>query len=246
MSFLKNVFITLLFVATTSTSYQLNAMEKEMTAMLEKPVASDLQIYQLLSAITKDNSQLYLPHEVTQIIALNACEITEKLRADCYKKYGKYIETPDSILTFIEDCLKKTVDHTDIVTILKTCLSYSGKSLSEIKDSNGDAVIHNFILMYYELNLDCIKIIFLVTGNQAWDLITIKNIHGNTALYYELYYQLDLSAIKDLLRMAPSPEQAWSLINTPNDGGKTALSLATQRENKEVIEILESYRPKEQ
>ena len=243
MHFLKNVFITLFFVVTTSTSHRLNAMEsKAMTAMLEESVASDFQIYQLLSFVTKDNPQLYLPDEVTQIIALNAYEITEKLRAECYEEYRSCLGSPGIVLSFIEDSFKKSMSHTVIVNILKTCLNYSGKSLSEIKDSYSQTVIHHLIA-YWSFNLDFVKIIFLVAGDQAWDLITIKNCNGNMALHYPL----QSPAIKELLSMALSPEQAWLLINTPNNDGKTPLSLAMRHNaDKKVIKILESYRPKEQ
>ena len=249
----------LLVVTATDISRQLNAMNwrnachkvqplltETETIMLEGSRASDFQIYQILSVVTKDNPQLYLPNDVTKSIALNACEITEKFRAECYKKYGAWICSPDAILTFIKDRLhqaplKNIMDHhTAIVTILKTCLNYSSKSLSEIKNLYSDTVIH-YLSIRYSFNLDFVKIIFLVAGDQAWDLITTKNCNGNTALHYQLHS----SAIKDLLSMASSPEQAWSLINTPNYDGHTPLSLAMKC-NVQVIEILEFYRPKEQ
>ena len=286
MHFLKNVFITLLFVATTSTSHQLHAMEEEMTAMLEKPVASDLQIYQLLSAITKDNPQLCLPHEVTQIITLNACEITEEER--CYEKYRKCLFSPGTVLNFIEDSLNKSMSHTYIVNILKTCLRYSRKSLSEIKSDEGHTVLHHMShIKNILLHLDCVKIILRVVGDKAWHLIKMQDSYGYTVLHDSVHLSVTsineiLSAahccpeelwefickrinsghtalhllaikpfaaetIKALLSFVSCPEKAWSLINERNPNGKTALSFAMEyNENKEVTEILESYRPKEQ
>ena len=115
MAFLKNLFIVLLVVAAV-TLHQLNAMEsKAMTAMLEKPVASDFQIYQLLSAATKDNPELYLPDDVIKIIATNAYEIS----IECYQKYGACLNDPDAVLGFIEDSLKKAMGHMIIVRYFK-------------------------------------------------------------------------------------------------------------------------------
>ena len=284
MHFLKNVFITLFFVVTTSTSHRLNAMEsKAMTAMLEESVASDLQIYQLLSAATKDNIECYLPDEVTQIIATTACEITEELRAECYEKYRSHLGSPGIVLSFIEDSFKKFMSHTVIVNILKTCLRHSGKSLSDIQYFEETTVLHRMSqIKDVFLRLDCIKIILRVAGDKAWDLIKMRDDRGYTVLHNsscsfaaiinellnvapcpeELWklacVRTDLDgivlhalatkpfateAIKRLLSSAPSPEKAWSLINERNGDGKTALSLATQWGNEEVIEILESYRP---
>ena len=98
MAFLKNLFIVSLVVAVTS--YQLNAMEsKAMTAMLEKPVASDFQIYQLLSAVTKDNNpEAYLPDDVTKIIMTHVREITKELCKECYQKYGECLDSPRAVL----------------------------------------------------------------------------------------------------------------------------------------------------
>ena len=297
MHFLKNVFITLFFVATTSISYQLNAMKsKAMTAMLEEIVASDFQIYQLLSAATKDNIECYLPDEVTQIIALNAYEITE-LR--CYEEYGACVVSPDGCpLKFIYDSLGNCMGHTEIVNILRTCLRYCGKSLAEIKCFQNRTVLHRIIQVKgffclirskkfdtNTLRLDCIKIILRAAGDKAWDLIKMEDDLGFTILHQsscsstailnellsvapcpeELWklacVRTDLDdivlhalatepftaeAIKRLLSSAPSSEKAWWLINERNRYGETALSLATKQGDEEVIEILESYRPKEQ
>ena len=59
MTFSKHLFFVLSLVVAAVTSHQLNAMEDAMTAMLEKHVASDFQIYQLLSAAAQGNPELY-------------------------------------------------------------------------------------------------------------------------------------------------------------------------------------------
>ncbi len=243
MTFSKNLFIVLF--AVTVTAYQLNAMEqKALTAMFEKPVASDFQIYQLLSAATKDNPELYLPAEVTHIIATNAYEIS----AECYEKYGTCLDDLDTVLDFIRNSIKKFISHMAIVNILKTCLNYCGKSLSEIKDPSGYTVFHymSFLNVYDEFCSDYIKIISLVAGDQTWDLITERDNWSRTALHIVLALSLESSIkvpyINELLKTAPSPEQAWSLINTRNCGGSSVLDLAL---SEEIREILESYRPSE-
>lgn len=269
MTFLKDLFVVFLVIVIAMV-YQVDSMDwrkscqkiqplltETETIMLEDSRASDFQIYQLLSEVTRNNPELYLPDDVTKTIMTNACRITEKLRSDCYKKYGAWLSTPDSLLTFIKDHLKEGTNHTAIVTVLKTCLSYSGKSLSEIKDSSDQTVLHHF-MTYHVSNLDCVKIIFLVVGDKAWDLITTKDIFNDTVLHHKFRP----SAINELLRRAPSPEQAWSLINYPNNAGETPLSLAKDWEDllksmheknnddldhleqvTERIKLFESYRP---
>ncbi len=247
MAFLKNVFIVLF--AVTVIPHKLNAMEeKALTAILEETAASDFQIYQLLSAATKPGSPLYLPVEVTKIIAMNAYEIS----AECYQKYGECLGDPYTVLTFIRKSFKETMSHMIIVNILKTCLSYRGKSLSEFKFSGGNTVFHYMMgLVSIRDNLECAKIICLVAGNQAWDLIKMKDDLDRTVLHRASC--ASVLVIKELLRIAPSPEEAWKLINAQNSWGETALSIAARhtpfslagkQQNEEIIEILESYRPK--
>ncbi len=233
MTFSKHLFFVLSLVVAAVTSHQLNAMEDAMTAMLEKHVASDFQIYQLLSAAAQGNPELYLPAEVIHIIASDVC----------YQKYGGCLRSPDNLLKLVKDSLNKSVSHMTIVHILKTCLSYSGKSLSEIRDSSRYTVLHqlNFFYhgYYHESIQDNVKIVCLVAGDQAWNLITERDDNGNTALHY-----LWDPSINQLLSTAPNPGQAWALINSLNDRGETPLRLVKLNGKIEFIEILESYRPK--
>ncbi len=244
----------------------MNAMEEEvMTAMFEKPVASDLQIYQLLSAVTKDNPDLYLPDEVTRIIVINAYTVTEKIRATFYPRYGLCVSFPyNNFLSFIEDKLNHSTNRAIIVDILKTCLSCSSKSLSEIKGSERDSVLHYIKDCIWPIQRpECAKIICLVAGDNAWNLIKTKDESDCTVLHYASKVPVDRDVMKkplspiaspeeackfiqELLSAAPSPKKAWRFINEQNDKGETALSLAEKQQNKEIIEILESYRPKEQ
>ncbi len=248
MTFSKHLFFVLFAIATV-TAHQLNAMDwqKYCTPVHIPPsqpavLASDFQIYQFLSAVMH-NPDSYLPAEVTHIIVSNAYKITEKLRAECYQKYGECLCSPDSILNFIKGGLNKSIHHMTIVDILKICLSYSNKSLNKIKNTYGHTVFQYFNFSnhtYQQFRQDYVKIICLVAEDQAWNLITERDDNGNTALHYCLE-----PFISELLNTAPSHQEAWRLINTRNNDGQTALSLAKQYGRK-VIENLESYRPKEQ
>lgn len=277
MAFSKNLFLVLFAIATV-TSYQLNAMEsdkyeipwnftiklnamesKAMMAMLEGSAASDVQVYQLLSFVEESNNEFYLPKELIQIIAINAHKITEQLCMWCYKRDGSCVEYPINSLNLIRRGLYQSVSHTMIANTLKTCLSYCGKSLSEVQDSNGSTVLHRLFCIEDTYHLNCVKIICLVMREQIWDLIKVRsdNNSGFASVDTVLHYPDRVSAviINELLKTAPSPEEAWKLINEKNDIGETPLSLAaqstpcsldTKQQKKEIIKIFESYRPKEQ
>ncbi len=264
MAFLKNLFIVLLVVAAV-TAHQLNAMDWRSCHCKAQPStddtttqkkASDFQIYQLLSATTKDNNpEAYLPDDVTKIIMTHVREITKELCKECYQQYGECLDGPGAVFRFIQDnLLSRSMSHTVIVNILKTCLSYSGKSLNKIKDSEGFTVLHDIGVVdageagtLRRNNVDIgrsffnsyFKTVCLAAGDQAWDLIIERNNYGSTVLHY-----LSLSSsINELLSIAPSREKAWRLINTPNLSGNTALSLAKSYKKGEILEI---FGPKEQ
>ena len=109
--------------------------------MIEKKVASDLQIYQLLSSIETD-SPFYLPHDLMQTISINAHRIT-MLR--CYKKYGAYLNSASSLLYFIKTQAEAEIDSTSTVNILKTCFAYGEKSLCTIKNKSGETAFHAMV-----------------------------------------------------------------------------------------------------
>jgi len=255
MTLLKNLFIAFVMVV-IATSHQLDSMDWQsfctpVHVSPSQPViaASDFQIYQLLSAATKDNPELYLPDEVTCVIAINACDVTKKLRAECYQKYGKYLCSADSTFDLINNSLK-IMPHMTIVAILKTCLSYSSKSLNEIKNSNCETVLHcgNLLKIGDEFIPDYVKIVLLVAGDKSWNLITERDDFGHTALHYFSFFwkegSIQKSSINELLSTAPSSEEIWSLINARDSDGQTPLGLATQYGKKEFIKLFESYRPK--
>lgn len=102
----------------------------------EEQKISGVQIYQLLSFISKDqdNGDFHLPSELVQIITVNAHEII------CHEKYGQYgdcLQDAAYLVGFIEG---QGVDGKDIqstIDIINFCLDYSGTALSDIQNLFG-------------------------------------------------------------------------------------------------------------
>jgi hypothetical protein len=245
MTFPKNILIVLFFTLITSTLHELNAMELEEKALidkLEKPGSSDFQIYQLLSEATKKNPQLYLP-EVTRIIALNVCELTKKLHAECYEKYGTCLSDPSAVLNFVENSLNKSMSQATIVSILKICLSYSDKLLDQIQYYEEKTVLHRLSGIKDTFRLDCLKILLLVAGDKAWDLIKMRDHNGSTVL--DLSPCSSIAMVNELCNAAPNPKELWELICTKNDCGDTILYELLSRSfaAADVVKKLLSYAP---
>lgn len=219
MLFSKKLFFVVFFVVVS-----INAMKLEdnsIIAQLENPGASDFQIYQLLSCVTNENLELYLPNEVTCIIASTACQLTKKLHAECYKKYGKCLSNPGLVLGFVEESLNKSMSQATIVAILKACLSHSGKSLDQIQYYEDRTVLHCLSYIKNPLRLDALKILLLVAGDKAWDLIIMQDYIGCTALHLHTFSSVTLT--NELLSAAPSLEELWELICTETETGDTVL-----------------------
>lgn len=222
MIFLKNICIVLL-LALAGTS-QLNAMkpeEKTLIAKLEKPGASDFQIYQLLSEAIKNNPQLYLPDDITKVIVLTACELTKKLHTECYEKYGACLSNPGAVFCFITRSFDRSISHMTIIAILKACLSHSGKSLDQIQYHEDRTVLHCLSMVEHSFRLDCLKILLFVAGDKAWGLIKMQDYIGYTALHLNACSSAVL--VNELLSVAPSSEELWKLICTETDNGDTVL-----------------------
>lgn len=240
--------------------------------VIEKSLASDFQIYQLLSA-AKKNPQFDLPSELIETIVINAYKITERLR--CYEEYGSCLSDSNVMRNFMKNNLNKVMDDMSMIHILQTCLSCSGKSLGDIKNSLDQTIFHT---LFHQTNntirLNCVKTICLVAGNKAWNIISMEDSFGNTVLHWAN----DSATVHELLRAAPSPEKIWELVCKPDMFGLSALhnmvispsnasaikallacapshkevwglindeilSRAAEHGGREIVEILEFYRP---
>jgi hypothetical protein len=250
---IPTLFIATLIMLTITGSRQLNAMNPTSLCELRRTgpetvktndeilLDADFQAYKLLSL--NNNPEYFLPTELIQIIATNVSKIIDKY---CYEKYGTYLNHPTFLLKFIQDRCDKSICHISTANIIKRCLRYTNKSLGEIKDGEDRTVFicaidrkaHNNI--YIEL----IKTLKLVAGNEAWGLICMQDISKFTILTWAA--PLDFSVVNELLSSAPNFQAVWDLIMTPDTYGNTAFGWARDSKNTGLIQLFESYRPKEQ
>lgn len=239
------LFITTFIILTITNSQQLCAMEPETVKTSdETTMDKDFQAYKLLSLIDNDH-QCYLLPELVQIIATNMSKLIDK---DCYEEYGVCLKDTTSLLNFIKDRCDKSISHISTETIIKHCLRHSCKSLNEIKDDWDLTVFHlihklegsdNSRMLYW------IKTFKLIAGSEAWNIICMKSIDDYTALHTCTNQSTkDSSIIKELLLAAPNAQAAWNLILATNGRGDTALDSAKKKKN--ITQLFESYRPKEQ
>ena len=246
----NKLFIAAFIMITLIGSHQLNAMEPQLVKASEKiSLDADFQAYLVLSTLNNDH-QCYLFPELVQIIATNVSKLIDK---DCYEEHGgKYLNHPNSLLSFIENRCNESMSHTHIANIIKRCLNHSGTSLGEIKNCNGETAFHR--IAYESLNInprrnnvlarvEWVKILCLVAENEAWNIICMKNCMDYTPLLYSCDSADILNA---LLSTAPDYQEAWNLILTPCKCGDTVLDRAKLFHSTKSTELLESYRPKEQ
>lgn len=231
MIFSKNLFIAL--IITIFTSPQLVTMgliarsaEDDVQCILPQLLSEgtgvpDFQIYQFLSTAIKTNPQLYLPDEVTHIIVTNVCKITE---LECFKRSGMCVASPNTVLDFIQNNFDYIGDMA-IVNILKTCLRYCDKSLSDIRSFEGKTALHCMgERVEKDLHLDCVKILLRVAGDHAWDFIKMEDHIGCTVFY--LTSCSSAMVLNELLSAAPCPEELWKLV-----------SLYTEKNNTTVLHV---------
>ncbi len=194
--------------------------------MIEKQVASDFQIYQLLSAIKNETHPFYLPDDLVKTIAIKAHNITT-LR--CYKKYGACLESIDSLLYFIGT--QAEADTASTVHILKTCLAYSGKSLGSIKNTVHETVFHivtnepffEHLSAKADLNY-YIDVLCQVAGEDLVDVLCVQDCGRLTALQHTIYYTRP-ELVKKFIALAGN--RKLELLYVKNNG--TALDLAKTR-----------------
>ena len=135
-TFFKQIFLQAVFLS-LFTGFSGNAMEPETyqpslsdvaNAMPDehaKKKATDLQIYQLLSAAAahdscqNENPQWYLPKDIIRVIATTAYSITEK---HCYDEHGKCVEVNAFVCSlFLRKRAYARVDIDSTVNVVKMC-----------------------------------------------------------------------------------------------------------------------------
>lgn len=235
MTLLKKLLITTCAVTGIITSHQLNTMEPDpISVTIQEPVASDGQIYQLLSTAEFTN-QFQLPSELIQTIAVNAHKITG-LR--CYQEHGSCLDSVNSLLDFITSNVENDVSIESTVNILKTCLSYSGKLLSTIKHPNdstvslgsGATALHATVFKYCEdnklANLQYgINVLCQAAGKDCINFLCAQNSTEMTALNFAVLLAKD-DLVKKLIVFAG--DQASALVSK-KAANFTALDLAKMK-----------------
>lgn len=195
--------------------------------MIEKKVASDLQIYQLLSSI-KTDSPFYLPQDLTQSISINAHRITI-LR--CYKKYGAYLNSASSLLHFIKTQAEAEIDSTSTVNILKTCFAYGEKSLCTIKNKSGETAFHAMVeepdygyLKTNEIFNYCMDVLCQVAGEDIVKILRIQDCEELTAWQHAIYFAHS-EVVKKFITISGDRKEELIFMNING----TALDLARLR-----------------
>ncbi len=254
MTITKNLtpklFLTAFIMTTIVGSHQLNTMEqKSITTNEEVSLDVDFQTYLVLSTLN-DEHQCYLLPELVQIITTNVSKLIDK---DYYEKYeGQYLNHPNSLLCFIENRCSNSMSHMCIANLIKRCLNHISTSLGKIKNQDDTTVFHQIAYESIYINpkrnkvfaqVEWIKILCLVAGNEAWDIICMKDNIGCTSLRFN---HRSPHIINALLSTAPSSQAAWNLIITPDIDDETIFDFVQWKNYTEIIELLESYRPKEQ
>ncbi|HJZ23904.1 MAG TPA: hypothetical protein VJ201_05580 [Candidatus Babeliales bacterium] len=246
---LTHTLFTAFIMITMTSSHQLNAMEQQSVKASEKiSLDADFQAYLLLSTID-NNPQFYLPSELVQIITTNVSKFIDK---KCYEKHGACLHNPEALVNFIEERCSKSMSHMSIANIVKRCLRYNRKSLSEITSTNGETVFHSILVhpIVFDENgpdiedilssVKLIKIVHLIVEDKAWAIICMKDIRGCTPLHYAEY---STDILKTLLSTTPDHQEAWNLILTPCKRGDTVLDRAKNNHYTKSIKLLKSYRP---
>ncbi len=242
------LFLTAFIMIIMTGIHQLNAMERKSATTSDKvSLEADFQAYLVLS-ILKIDHPCYLPPELVQIIAINTSKVIDK---ECHEKYGDCLSNPESLVSFIEERCNKSMNHISTANIVKRCLRHSGTSLDKIKDSYGHTVFHQITFqdLHFVDNIlarvEWIKILCLVAGSEAWNLICMKNYdYKETPLHCncELFSYTEI--IKELFSAAPNAQAVWDLIIAPDKYNATPLNIATRNNHPKTIKLLESYRPK--
>jgi hypothetical protein len=246
MTIIKNLthklFITTLMITITG-SYQLHAMEPEIDKdYYETTMNKDFQVHKLWLTLNNDH-EWYLPVELVQTIATNVSKFIDK---ECYKKYEMFFREAGLLVIFIEHN-NESISHTSMVHVVKRCLRHSDKSLGEIMGDDKNTIFHLipcWSMLSIDARLDWIKTFKRIAGSEAWNMICMKDTFSFTALQWSLGSHS--SIIKELLSTAPNAQEAWNLIMTTDKTGRTTLDRAKPEGRVDVIQLLESYRPKEQ
>lgn len=176
-----------------------------------------------------------------------------------YQKYGTCVTHPELLLQCIKDRCNKNKSHESTANIIKCCLRHSGKSLGDIKNECGATTFHYAMSPQHDQSIQpknanrlaWIKILKLIAGDEAWNIICMKaNPIIGTVLDVAISgCIIDSFIVNELLSTAPNPQAVWNLINKPNQFQLTPLKQAqttvTQRLKTDIVAILKSYRPEE-
>ncbi len=187
-------FFRYFFIITIITSCQLNAME--CVQQEQKPLASDVQIYQFISSAAKNNPDFYLPSDLVHVITVKTHEII------CYEKHGKCLKDVSSFLKFITKQAEAGIDSEFTTHILKICLDYDENSSYALYVINGTyqralclaiytsfgsnmIVDRKFLEKYKNTNCYIVDVLCQIAGNDLINILYKKSTTG----YMELTNQ---------------------------------------------------------
>lgn len=171
-----------------------------LNGMTKNAVASDFQIYQLLSTIKPEDS-FYLPRELMQIISVNAYHIEE---LHCYQEYGKCVDGVAHLLQFIKTRAIAHEDSASTVYIIKKCLAYSGKSLLNMRGIYNETVFHTIMVkpIGTEENFNySFDVLCQIADNNIADILCVQNDLFNTPWVHAVFYART-EAIKKFITIA--------------------------------------------
>ena len=241
----RTLFIATFIMLTITNYHQLHAMKPEKIKTCEEILLdADFQAYKLFSTLNNDDLW-YLPYELIKIITANMFKFIDK---ECYENYGKHLTIPDALFMFIVD-KQRFMSDISVANAIKRCLRCSGKSLDNIKNSDDSTIFHVIIESFEGSNyrVQWTKIALLIAEKTAWNIICMKNKNGRNAILEAVTLrQNDSLFISELLSAAPNSQDAWKAINTREYSGVNALDKAKAYGSLENVQLLESYRPKEQ
>ena len=208
--------------------------QKQERLILKKIVASDEELYQLLSAGIENDSQFYLPKELIQAITINAHTITEWR---CYEKHGACLENAEDLVDFIQNQVGTKVDIKSTANSIKACLNSSGKSLSIIHSPFKSTALH-LIMMPHFFDIKNRGYYFdtlcQAAGNDSINLLFAQNDVGFTALHYAVSYAYH-TMVERLISIAG--DKASELASIKDNHGRTALTLVESVKTRAVTLI---------
>jgi hypothetical protein len=172
----------------------------------------------------------FCPREIAQYIITLRLKASKVDLAQFLLKIKQNYKYPEVFVQLIDELIK-LYGYNPASELFKQFFTQANRSVWDIKDTAGKTA-----LSYARDYTNAAKLLLDTAGDNAWTLLTMQDINGDTALHCAAFDDSCVETVKLFFNAAGN--NVWTLLTMQNDFNETALHCAADHNSTEIIDLL--------